>query len=319
MKLISQHFLARTARNTERFLSRKIFSFSRKKDHGTFCPVSPGSVSPERLIPSHITAPPYYHTPQTPSSTMGEVEIKSVEVIAKMRESCKLAARILNECREVVQVGRTTDDIDEFVHEKIIKAGAYPSPLRYCGFPKSVCTSVNNVACHGIPDDRKLEDGDLINVDITVYHQGFHGDCSRTFLVGNVDDLGRKLAKVAEECLMLGIEACGPNRMFSRIGSCIESHARKHGFSVIPAFIGHGIGSYFHGPPEILHFKNSVGGFMKPGMVFTVEPVISTGGQEVEILEDGWTAVSCDGARSAQFEHTVLITDSNVEILTLPD
>uniref|UniRef100_A0A1B0CHN6 Methionine aminopeptidase n=1 Tax=Lutzomyia longipalpis TaxID=7200 RepID=A0A1B0CHN6_LUTLO len=264
----------------------KIMLTSKRKDHGTFCPVSPGSVSPERLIPSHITAPPYYHTPQTPSSTMGEVEIKSVEVIAKMRESCKLAARILNECREVVQVGRTTDDIDEFVHEKLSKL---------------------------------LEDGDLINVDITVYHQGFHGDCSRTFLVGNVDDLGRKLAKVAEECLMLGIEACGPNRMFSRIGSCIESHARKHGFSVIPAFIGHGIGSYFHGPPEILHFKNSVGGFMKPGMVFTVEPVISTGGQEVEILEDGWTAVSCDGARSAQFEHTVLITDSNVEILTLPD
>ncbi|XP_055711563.1 methionine aminopeptidase 1D, mitochondrial isoform X2 [Phlebotomus papatasi] len=305
-------FLARNPGQMGQIPRRQLFSFAKN-------PVFPGKVSPERVIPSHINVPLYYKTPQMPSSTLGEVEIKSEEVIARMRDSCKLAANILKDCGGIVQVGRTTDDIDEFVHEAVVRANAYPSPLRYGGFPKSVCTSVNNVACHGIPDDRALEDGDIINVDITVYHQGHHGDCSKTFLVGNVDELGQELVKVAEECLRKGIEACGPNKRFSGIGRAIESHAREHKFTVIPAFIGHGIGSYFHGPPEVLHFKNSEGGFMKPGMVFTVEPVISMGGPEVEILEDNWTAVSVDGARSAQFEHTIVITDSGYEILTLPD
>ncbi|GAB0099752.1 Methionine aminopeptidase [Sergentomyia squamirostris] len=303
---------------TVKIPARRIFSISKRKDFGKFKTVVPGKVSAERVIPEHINVPPYYHTLDPPTTTLGEVEIKSSDVIAGMRESCKLAANILRDCSRIVQVGKTTDVIDEYIHETIIKAGAYPSPLRYGGFPKSVCTSVNNVACHGIPDDRPLENGDIINVDITVYHQGYHGDCSKTFLVGEVDDIGREVVKVAEECLHRGIEACGPDKMFSGIGKAIQTHAKRHKMTVIPDFIGHGIGSYFHGPPEILHFRNSVGGFMKPGMIFTVEPVITTGSAEIEILEDSWTAVSVDGARSAQFEHTVLITESGVEILTLP-
>ncbi|XP_059609398.1 methionine aminopeptidase 1D, mitochondrial [Phlebotomus argentipes] len=318
MRSVSQ-YLVDLAKKSGAIPARGIFSFSGKKNLGIFHPISPGKVSPERSIPAHINVPPYYLKPQEPSSTVGDVEIKCENTVARMRASCKLAARILKECEKVVQVGRTTDDIDAFVHEAILKANAYPSPLRYGGFPKSVCTSVNNVACHGIPDDRPLEDGDIINVDITVYFQGHHGDCSRTFLVGNVDEIGQKLVRVAEECLIEGIAACGPNMKFSGIGKNIQNHAKRHKFCVVPAFIGHGIGSYFHGPPEVLHFKNSAGGFMKPGMVFTVEPVISSGGPEVEILEDNWTAVSVDGSRSAQFEHTVLITDSGVEILTIPD
>lgn len=172
-----------------------------------------------------------------------------------MRESCKLAANILMSCKNIVDVGVSTDDIDDFVHERIISSNAYPSPLRYGKFPKSICTSVNNVACHGIPDERKLMDGDIINVDITVYLNGFHGDCSKTFLVGNVDERGKFLVDITEKCLLEAISSCGPLRPFYLIGKCIEKIASQNNLNIIPEFIGHGIGTYFHGPPEIFHYS----------------------------------------------------------------
>lgn len=274
-------------------------------------------MGPERPVPDHIDKPLYYFpsgrvaSPQLP-------EIKCPDTIHRMRASCRLAAEILQKCGALVQPGISTDEIDEFAHNAIIEAAAYPSPLRYEGFPKSICTSVNNVACHGIPDVRQLVDGDIINVDVTVYLGGVHGDCSKTFLVGNgVDEKGRELVRVAEECRDIGIEVCGPGVALNRIGAVIEEHAKRHGFTVAPTFCGHGIGSYFHGPPDIYHTRTQLGGTMEPGMTFTVEPVITMGSQDMAILEDNWTIVAVDGARSAQFEHTILITETGREVLTV--
>lgn len=217
-------------------------------------------------------------------------------------------------------MGLTTDQIDEFVYNACIENNAYPSPLRYCGFPKSVCTSVNNVACHGIPDDRKLEDGDIINIDVTVFLNGFHGDCSKMFLVGNVDEKGRYLVHHNERALEEAIKICKPDQPFNEIGRVISEYAQKVKLTTIPAFIGHGIGSYFHGPPEIYHFENDYDiGCMKPGMTFTIEPIFSIGTDNIEICEDGWTALTTDFARTAQVEHTILITDEGCEALTIPD
>lgn len=214
----------------------------------------------------------------------------------------------------------TTDEIDKIVYEEAIKNNSYPSPLRYDGFPKSVCTSVNNIACHGIPDDRKLEDGDIINVDVTVYLNKYHGDTSKTFLIGNVDERGKYLVHHNEQALMKAIGACKPWEPFNIIGEVIGKYAKEVDLRVVPAFIGHGIGSYFHGPPEIYHFENDCDfGVMKPGMTFTIEPIFSLGTEELELWEDGWTTTTLDGSRTSQFEHTILITDNGCEILTLPD
>uniref|UniRef100_A0A182U821 Methionine aminopeptidase n=1 Tax=Anopheles melas TaxID=34690 RepID=A0A182U821_9DIPT len=276
-----------------------------------------GNVSPERAVPEHIVKPPYYYVRNSPSTGEGRPEIKTREQITGMRESCRLAATILNSACSFAKAGVTTDEIDGFVHEETIKANAYPSPLRYLGFPKSVCTSVNNVACHGIPDDRKLLDGDIVNIDITVFFNGYHGDCSRMVLVGNVDERGKYLVECTEKCLAEAILCCGPGQPICVIGKSIDKYAKRKRLSVMPAFAGHGIGSYFHGPPNILHFDNDFPGVMIPGMTFTIEPVLSLGTCEAEILEDAWTAVSTDNARSAQFEHTVLITDEGCEVLTV--
>lgn len=254
-----------------------------------------------------------------PSNNTGQVEIKNLDQIQGMRDSCRLAATILCSVHSILKSGVTTEEIDKFVHESSIKSNAYPSPLRYLGFPKSVCTSVNNVACHGIPDDRPLYDGDIINVDVTVFYRGFHGDCSKTFLIGDVDDRGKYLVESTEECLTAAIEICKPNTPFNMIGKVITDFTRKKQLNVFPQFIGHGIGSYFHGPPEIIPYKNNYGGIMQSGMTFTIEPILTLGDIDVELWEDMWTAVSVDGARSAQFEHTILITDDGHEILTLPD
>ncbi|XP_053673650.1 methionine aminopeptidase 1D, mitochondrial [Anopheles nili] len=276
-----------------------------------------GHVSSERHVPDHIVKPPYFFVRNSPSAGEGEPEIKSLKQINGMKESCVLAASILNRACSFAKVGVTTDEIDGFVHEETIKANAYPSPLRYLGFPKSVCTSVNNVACHGIPDDRKLHDGDIVNIDVTVFFNGYHGDCSKTVLVGNVDDRGRYLVESTEECLAEAILCCGPGQPICVIGKAIEKFAKRKRLTVMPAFAGHGIGSYFHGPPNILHFDNDYPGVMIPGMTFTIEPVLTLGSAEAEILEDAWTAVSVDNARSAQCEHTILITSEGCEVLTL--
>lgn len=297
-----------------------IHLFHYRQDFGT-CDIltCAGKISPERSVPDHILKPDYYYELNDLSSHDGPGEIKTPEQISGMRRACALAATILSSAGKLVQIGLTTDEIDEFVHNEAIRNNAYPSPLRYMGYPKSVCTSVNNVACHGIPDDRPLKDGDIINIDVTVFFEGYHGDCSKTFLVGNVDERGRYLVECTEACLNKAISICGPNVPMNLIGKTISKFAQEKGLNVLPHFIGHGIGSYFHGPPEVLPYANAEGGLMEEGQTFTIEPILTLGGMEVNLWEDMWTAVSADGARSAQFEHTILITENGCDILTLPD
>ena len=301
-------------------LSRSVWSRPPFQTPSNFKVVMPSYVSPQvapSQFPRAVPLPSYAHTmipPQMDDNT--PIDIKTPEEISKMRKSCSLAKRILLEAGEMLRVGITTDEIDQLVFDMCMAHNAYPSPLNYRGYPKSVCTSVNNVVCHGIPDDRPLANGDIINVDITVFLDGFHGDCSKTFLVGDVDEEGQQLVKATEECLQVGLEACGPGKPFCEVGNRINEHAFSHGFSIVGAFAGHGIGSYFHGPPDIYHVPNNYPGEMKPGMTFTVEPIVSEGSDRIVILQDGWTAVTCDHTRAAQFEHTVLITETGIDILT---
>jgi len=248
----------------------------------------------------------------------GSIDIKSEDDIEKMRKSCRLARQIVVQCGEMLRVGVTTDQIDQLVFDMAMAHNAYPSPLNYKGFPKSVCTSVNNVVCHGIPDDRPLADGDIINIDVTVYLDGFHGDCSQTFMVGDVDEAGQRLIQATEESLAVGLDVCGPSVPFSAIGEAIYKHAWKNGFSVVGGFTGHGIGTYFHGPPDVYHVPNRwYKEVMLPGMTFTVEPILTEGNDRIIILHDGWTAVTADHSRSAQVEHTVLVTENGTEVLTI--
>ncbi|XP_071446369.1 methionine aminopeptidase 1D, mitochondrial [Hetaerina americana] len=302
-------------KGSSHIFSRTLWGKTNKHSFGRYSIVHPGYVSPGREVPPHINRP-IYDDSQLSNQGYGKPEIKDKEQIRCLRESCKLAKEILNAVGKFIMAGITTDEIDHLVHTLAIENNAYPSPLHYRGFPKSVCTSVNNVACHGIPDDRPLEDGDIINVDITVFLNGYHGDCSSTFLIGSVDDLGYHLVNAAQRCLQEAIAICQPGEYFCNIGNTIEYVARKNGVTIIPAFIGHGIGSYFHGPPDIYHTYNDYPGKMEAGMTFTVEPVVGQGSPEVVLLEDGWTALTVDNSRSAQFEHTILITESGVDILT---
>ncbi|XP_049845189.1 methionine aminopeptidase 1D, mitochondrial [Schistocerca gregaria] len=286
----------------------------RRSISGKYDVVRPYEVTAEKTVPPDIEKPEYF------ASSVPEVvyatETKSAAAIDKMRLSCQLAKKVLNAAIPLLKVGVTTDFIDGKLHQMIIENRAYPSPLRYHGFPKSICTSVNNVICHGIPDLRPLRDGDIINVDVTVFLGGYHGDCSATFLVGNVDEEGIHLVEGAKKCLLKGISACGPGERFSAIGAAIEEEAHKQRLNVVPNVLGHGIGSYFHGPPDIYHICNDFGGVMLPGMTFTIEPALTNGSVGTCVLEDGWTCVSVDNARSAQFEETVLIKADGVEVLT---
>ncbi|XP_059151196.1 methionine aminopeptidase 1D, mitochondrial-like [Physella acuta] len=267
-------------------------------------------------LPKSLPLPPYVTCGEFRAPT--SAEIKTNEQINQMRPACKLAASILQFVGENIKVGMTTNDIDALVYTKCIEAGAYPSPLNYKGFPKCVCTSVNEVACHGIPGNLVLKDGDIINVDITVFYNGYHGDTSHTFMVGDVDKRGKALVKAAEKCRDAGIGVCHNGALISDIGDIIYSTAVDAGFEVLPYFCGHGIGHYFHGPPDIVHVPSDFVGDQKmlTGMTFTIEPIVCDGTPEIKILEDGWTVVTVDGSRSAQFEHTILITDNGCEILT---
>jgi len=277
--------------------------------------ITPGIISPMRAVPEHIVKPPYAATGEVPR--WNESKVKSPEIIEKMRYSCDMATDILRLAGEYVQVGMTTNDIDIFVHDLTIERGAYPSPLNYHHYPKSVCTSLNEVICHGIPDDTVIEDGDIINLDVTCYVNGVHGDTNATFFVGNVSDVDRNLVKVTEECLWLGIGAVKPDRPLSDIGKAIEDHATAHRLGVVRAFIGHGIGEQFHSDVQVLHYfdaRNNM--LMKPGMVFTIEPMITLGTYQFHMWDDDWTAVTADGKRTAQFEHTILVTETGCEVLT---
>jgi len=278
--------------------------------------VQAGVVSPRRAVPDHIVKPSYADTgiPRV----WDEPRVKSSDVIERMRVAGRVAAEILRLAGEAVAPGVTTDELDGYVHDITVARGGYPSPLNYRGFPKSVCTSVNEVICHGIPDDRALRDGDIVNIDVTVFLDGVHGDTNATFFVGNVDPESRRLVAVTEECMWRGIDAVRPGRAVNEIGRAIQDHAHQHRFEVIRAFIGHGIGEQFHTDLQILHyFDPEATTVMRPGMTFTIEPMISAGTWRHQVWDDGWTAVTPDGKRVAQFEHTVLVTDDGAEILTL--
>jgi methionyl aminopeptidase len=278
-------------------------------------PLAPGLVSPRRAVPPHIVRPEYAASGRPKAAGK---DVKTPEQLERLRRACRAAARVLRVTGEAVRVGITTDALDELAHAETVRLGGYPSPLNYRGFPKSLCTSVNEVICHGIPDSRPLEDGDIVNLDVTVYLDGMHGDCSATFLVGEVDPEGRRLVQVAGECLARGIAAVAPGRPISDIGRAIESHASRHGYGVVRAYCGHGIGESFHTSLQIAHhYDPALVRAMEPGMTFTVEPMITEGTWEDALWDDGWTAVTADGKRSAQFEHTVAVTAGGAEILTV--
>ncbi|MFZ9564932.1 MAG: type I methionyl aminopeptidase [Ilumatobacteraceae bacterium] len=277
--------------------------------------IEPGVISPMRSVPSHIAKPSYADTGDV--VRWNESPVKSPEIIERMRHAGQMAADILRLAGEYVKPGMTTDDIDVFVHDLTVERGAYPSPLNYHRYPKSVCTSLNEVICHGIPDSTIIEDGDIINLDVTCYVDGVHGDTNATFMIGDVSAEDRLLVKVTEECMWRGIEAVVPGRPLSDIGKAIEDHAKTYRMGVVRAFIGHGIGEQFHTDIQVLHYydpRNNT--IMKPGMVFTIEPMITLGTWQFHMWDDDWTAVTADGKRTAQFEHMVLVTDTGVEVLT---
>lgn len=280
--------------------------------------VLPGVVSPMRSVPPHIERPPYADTGEV--QRWSEPRVKSPEIVERMRHAGAVAAEVLRLAGEMVRPGITTDEIDVFVHEACIERGAYPSPLNYHGYPKSVCTSANEVICHGIPDSRVLQDGDIVNLDVTCFVGGVHGDTNATFFVGEVDDESRRLVACAEEAMWRGIEAVAPGRPLYEIGKAIDAVAKRQRFGVVRAFIGHGIGQQFHTDIQVLHYYDPRASMiMRPGMTFTIEPMINAGvWQHRMAFDDGWTAVTADGRRSAQFEHTCLVTDDGVEVLTAP-
>ncbi len=278
--------------------------------------VQRGALSPRRTVPDTIELPPYAESGAR--SVKGESDVKSPDVIARMRRTGAAAGDILAEVGAAVRPGITTDELDAICHDACVAAGGYPSPLNYGGFPKSVCTSVNEVICHGIPDSRPLVDGDIVNLDVTLFREGVHGDTNATFFVGTVDDVSQHLVRTTRECLERAIAVVEPGRPFSEIGRAIQDHAEGEGFSVVRAFIGHGVGETFHSDLQILHyFDPRTRGRMEPGMTFTIEPMIAVGDWRHRMWDDDWTAVTVDGKRSAQFEHTLLVTDDGVEVLTL--
>ena len=277
--------------------------------------VLPGELSPMRLVPPHIPRPSYADS-GVPAQ-WNEARVKSPEIISRMRYAGTMAAEILGLAGEMVAPGVTTDAIDEYVHRLTVERDAYPSPLNYGEFPKSVCTSVNEVICHGIPDSRPLQDGDIVNLDVTVFVNGVHGDTNATFFVGEVDETSKRLVQVTEECLWHGIEAVRPGAPVSDIGKAIENHAKTNKYGVVRSFVGHGIGEQFHTDLQILHYYDArASTIMRAGMTFTIEPMITLGSWQHRTWDDGWTAVTADGKRTAQFEHTVLVTDDGVEVLT---
>jgi len=247
------------------------------------------------------------------------ISIKSKREIELMRATSRLAASTLEYIEQFIKPGVSTEELNQICHDYIVKNGAYPSPLNYHGFPKSVCTSLNEVICHGIPSKKDvLKDGDLLNIDVTTYLNKFHGDTNKTFYVGEVSEEAKKLVDVTYECMMAGIEQVKPGGHIGDIGAVIEEIAHSHGYSVVEDYCGHGIGREFHEDPQVVHIgKRGTGAVMKPGMTFTIEPMINLGTKQCKVLKDGWTVITKDKKLSAQFEHTILVTDDGYEILTL--
>tara|TARA_B110000238_G_scaffold76228_1_gene83910 strand:+ start:4495 stop:5280 length:786 start_codon:yes stop_codon:yes gene_type:complete len=245
------------------------------------------------------------------------IQIHNKRDFLKMHNAGKLAAEVLDYITDYVEVGVSTDFLDNLCHEYIINHNAVPAPLNYRGFPKSTCISINEEVCHGIPSSRTLKDGDVLNIDVTVILDTWFGDTSRMFFVGNPSNKAKFLTRITYECLMLGIEEVKPGKTVGDIGFVIQEHAEKHGLSVVRDFTGHGLGKVFHCPPTILHYgKPNKGDILQEGMFFTIEPMINSGKYDVKILSDGWTAVTKDKSLSAQFEHSIGVTSNGYEIFT---
>ena len=278
--------------------------------------LTPGKVSPRRSVPSTIPRPEYVDRPR-PTPFAGS-EVKDADTIARMRVAGRIAAQALAAVGAEIAPGVTTDELDRVGHEFLCDHGAYPSTLGYKGFPKSLCTSVNEVICHGIPDDTVLNDGDIINIDITAFIGGVHGDTDATFFVGEVDEESRLLVERTREAMMRGIKAVAPGRAVSVVGRVIEAYARRFDYGVVRDFTGHGIGTSFHSGLVIPHYDDPAWNtLIEPGMTFTIEPMLTLGSIDYEIWDDNWTVVTKDRKRTAQFEHTILVTDSGSEILTV--
>jgi len=313
-------------------------------------PVVPFPITPKRKVPKNIAKPPYAETGYMPIIDMimpDTILLHDEGSIVRMRNAARLARKILDFACSLATPGTTTDEIDERVHESIIEHNAYPSPLNYSGFPKSVCSSINEVICHGIPDTRPLNLGDVVSFDVSCYLDGVHGDNCATVIVGDGQDkveeagvdwrgvpyrtewssaeeearicFSRKLVKATFEGLHAGIDACRPGALLSDIGNSIHSVADDYGFDTVQKYRGHGIAHIFHTAPFIKHYRNSDNLELKEGMIFTIEPMFTAGNEECQEWDDDWTVVTMDGSLAAQFEHTVLITHDGMEILTLPE
>lgn len=276
-----------------------------------------GRVSPQRAVPSSIDRPEYVGQP-APLPYRGPL-VRDADTIARMRVAGRLAAQALDVVEAAIAPGVTTDHLDAVAHEFLVRQGAYPSTLGYRGYPKSLCSSVNEVICHGIPDDRPLEDGDIVNIDITAYVGGVHGDTNKTYLVGDVDEESRLLVERTQEATLRAIRAVRPGRQINVIGRVIEAYARRFGYGVVRDFTGHGVGPAFHDGLIIPHYDDPhADTVIEPGMTFTIEPMLTLGTTEWDLWDDGWTATTQDRSRTAQFEHTLLVTNDGAEILTLP-
>ena len=279
--------------------------------------IAPGSVSARRPVPAHIPRPEYVDK-AAPERFTGS-EVKDAETIEKMRVAGRIAAQALQEVGKHVAPGVTHDELDRIGHDFLLDHDAYPSTLGYRGFPKSLCTSANEVICHGIPDSRVVEDGDIVNIDITAFIGGVHGDTNATFMTPGVSEEVRDLVERTEEALRRAVQAVRPGRQLNVIGRVIEAYARRFGYGVVREFTGHGIGTSFHSGLIVAHFDDpAYDTVIEKGMTFTIEPMLNLGTHEWEMWDDDWTVVTRDRRFSAQFEHTILITDSGNEILTLP-
>jgi methionyl aminopeptidase len=280
--------------------------------------LTPGVVSKALSVPSNIVKPEYVGKKAPAEWTGGHV--KTAEQIEKIRTAGKLAAQAIELAGSSIQVGMSTNELDVIVHDFLISNGAYPSTLGYRGFPKSCCTSVNEIICHGIPDDLEIQDGDIVNIDVTAYLDGFHGDSNQTFKVGHVSEEVSLLVDRTKESLERAIASVMPGRPINVIGRTIESYAKRFGYGVIRDFTGHGIGEAFHSGLVIPHYDAAplYSNTMEVGMVFTIEPMLTLGTHEWDMWPDGWTVATKDKSITAQFEHTLVVTESGAQILTLP-
>ncbi|MBY6685831.1 type I methionyl aminopeptidase [Rhodococcus sp. BP-149] len=279
--------------------------------------LEPGTVSPVLDVPKSVERPEYAW--KKTAREGHEPWVQTPETIEKMRLASRIAAQALQEAGKAVEPGVTTDGLDRIAHEYMVDHGAYPSTLGYKGFPKSCCTSLNEVICHGIPDSTVVQDGDIVNIDVTAYIDGVHGDTNATFLAGDVSEEARLLVERTHEATMRAIKAVKPGRALNVVGRVVEAYADRFGYGVVRDFTGHGIGTTFHNGLVVLHYDEpTVETVLEPGMVFTIEPMITLGGIDWDQWNDGWTVVTRDRSWTAQFEHTLVVTETGAEILTLP-